>query len=236
MGSSTSHPVRYTITTPSTTPSEVHTSVNRCCASARSVIERSLRPARNSTSATPPLTAVATSVTERPSPRFCSGCGSSEPFPRRDPDPGRRDDDERALQPAREILGLVVAEGVLLVRRTHRQGQRPQRRHRRDEVDHRLGRVGEEPDRARELVGPELEPDGDDRGRDREPGVAARGAAVRSASLRHRGPVPEDVRHKAARIVVNVGITASTFTFYHLPDKRRRKPAGASVAADPRRL
>ena len=69
-GSSTSHPVSYTITTPSTTPAEVHTSVSRCCASALSVIERSLLPARKSTSATPPLTAAATSVTERPSPRF----------------------------------------------------------------------------------------------------------------------------------------------------------------------
>jgi hypothetical protein len=75
-GSSTSHPVRYARKTPRTTPAEVHTSVSRCCASARSVIERSLRPARNSTNATPPLTAAATSVTERPSPTFSRGCGS----------------------------------------------------------------------------------------------------------------------------------------------------------------
>jgi len=39
-------------------------------------MERSLLPARKSTNATPPFKAAATSVTESPSPTFCSGCGS----------------------------------------------------------------------------------------------------------------------------------------------------------------
>src|SRR5918995_1464559 len=75
-GSSTSHPVSWAVRTPSTTPIEVQTSVSRCCASARSVMERNLLPARRITSATPPLIAAATSVTASPSPTFCKGCGS----------------------------------------------------------------------------------------------------------------------------------------------------------------
>src|SRR5215204_3906743 len=163
MGSSTSHPVSRTMTTPSTTPSEVHTSVSRCCASARSVIERSLLPARNSTTATPPLSAVAASVTERPSLTFWSGCGSSSR--------------SHAVIPIQTAAMIIRALSNPLEKysallwpnacSSYGEGQGRQGRHRGDEVDHGLGCVGEQSDRPREVVGPELEPDGDDRGRDR---------------------------------------------------------------------
>ena len=205
---------------PSTTPSEVHTSVSRCCASALSVIERNLRPARKSTSAT---TAVDRRRDERDGeaePHVLKWLRVHQPVPRRNPDPGRSDDYQGALQPAREILRLVVAEGVLLVRRTHREGQRPQRRHRGDEVDHGLGRVGEETDGPRKIIGPELEPYGSHRGRDGEHSVAARRPAVRQRSLSSPRASPGETRHREpARASVNVGIAASTSTFYHLPDK-----------------
>src|SRR5215204_2479697 len=180
-GSSTSHPVSCTITTPSTTPAEVHTSVSRCCASALSVIERNL-------------------------------------------DPARSDNYQGALQPAREILRLAVAEGVLLVRRTYREGQRPQRRHRGDEVDHRLGRVGKETDGPCKKVGPKFEPYSSHSSGYREHSVAARRPAVRHAPFRHRRLTRGDTPGKPARVSMNVGIAATTSTFYHLPDKLSHKP------------
>ena len=68
--------VSPTATTPRITPTEVHTSVIRCLASATSTIERCFRPARMRIPATTPLITEATTEIVRPGPRDSSGCGS----------------------------------------------------------------------------------------------------------------------------------------------------------------
>src|SRR5919112_684282 len=102
--------------------------------------------------------------------------------------------------------------------------QRPQRRHRGDEVDHRLGRVGKETDGPRKIIGPEFEPYGNHSSRYREHSVAARRPAVRYAPLRHRRLTRGDAHLESARASMNVGVAANTSTFYHLPDKLSHKP------------
>src|SRR5687768_13585313 len=113
---------------------------------------------------------------------------------------------------------------MLLVRRTYREGQRPQRRYRGDEVDHRFGRVGKEPDRPRKIIGPKLEPNSRCRSDYREYSVAARRPVVRHPPFRHRRLTRENAPRKPARVSTNVGIAVNTSTFYHLPDNLSHKP------------
>ncbi len=75
IASSGSHPVTATSSTPTTTPTDVHTSVMRCLPSATRVAERCSRPTRMSSRPTAPLTAVATSEIARPMPTLSSSWG-----------------------------------------------------------------------------------------------------------------------------------------------------------------
>ena len=76
-GSSHHHPVAATANTAITTPTDVHTSVIRWCASASSAIELYRRAAPSRSRATTRLTAVATTDTARPMPTCSSGRGTS---------------------------------------------------------------------------------------------------------------------------------------------------------------
>ena len=95
-----------------------------------------------------------------------------EPVDRRHRDADGGDHDERALDPAGEVLRLAVAVGVVLVGRPGGDGQHGQRHDRADEIHEGLERVGEQADRPGEQVGAGLQADGHDRRGDREPGVA----------------------------------------------------------------
>ncbi len=74
-GSSLSHPVKCTRTTPAKTPAVVHTSVRRWRASASSVIERWARAARSITSAQAAFASAARTESVRPRPMSCSSWG-----------------------------------------------------------------------------------------------------------------------------------------------------------------
>jgi hypothetical protein len=75
-GSRIAQSVIATAPTAITTPTDVHTSVMRCRASASSAIELCPSDARSRTRATPKLTSVATIDTTRPTPTDSSGCGA----------------------------------------------------------------------------------------------------------------------------------------------------------------
>ena len=95
-----------------------------------------------------------------------------QPAARTDHDAGRGDENQRAFEAARKILGLGMAVGVIFVGRPGRDGQRDERHHRRHQVDQRFERVREESDGTGEEVGGALERDGDQRGQQRQRGVA----------------------------------------------------------------
>jgi len=76
-GSSTNQPVSLTSTMATTMPMEVQTSLSRCWASARSVIERNRRAARSNNQATAPLRAVAISDSVKPRSTELIGSGWS---------------------------------------------------------------------------------------------------------------------------------------------------------------
>ena len=78
IGSNRTYPVTATRTTPTMTPTEVHTSVSRCLPSAVRARERYCRPARTSTTATAPLTTPAAADTTRPAPTSSKGRGCSK--------------------------------------------------------------------------------------------------------------------------------------------------------------
>ena len=77
IGSSRSNPLSATAATPTTTPTDVHTSVMRWRPSASTVSERYSLPVRMSARATSRFTTVATSEIARPIPTLSSGWGSS---------------------------------------------------------------------------------------------------------------------------------------------------------------
>ena len=94
IGSRRSQPVSTTSKTPTTTPTEVQTSVSRCLPSAVRVIELCLRPARMRTNATTPLSADAATEIPRPIPTFSSGSGAKN----------RCTDDQRMKMAATKII------------------------------------------------------------------------------------------------------------------------------------
>ena len=77
-GSSQSQPVAPTASRPSTTPTEVQTSVNRWRASPSSAIERCSRALRSMAQASAPFIAELTRLRPRPQPRLSSGCGAQK--------------------------------------------------------------------------------------------------------------------------------------------------------------
>ena len=114
-----------------------------------------------------------------PDPDLLDGCRIPEPLQRRPGDGERGYQDQRALETAREVLGLAVAVGVLLVGGAGGEGEHRQRHNRRSEVDQRLDRVGKQADRAGQQVRTPLQRDGRERRRDGDPRVAREGAWLR---------------------------------------------------------
>ena len=96
--------------------------------------------------------------------------GMNQPRDRGPDDGNRRGDDKHSLQPAREILGLAMPVGMLLVRLLRGDMESDQRRDGGHEVDDRLQGIGKEANRAGEPPGGGLQCDGGDRRRDGEPG------------------------------------------------------------------
>ena len=92
--------------------------------------------------------------------------GIEEPLTGHDDDAHRRDQDQRALEAAREVFGLGVPVGMVLVGGPDRHRQREQGHDGREQVDERLERIGEQGDRAGEEIRPALEGDGEERGGD----------------------------------------------------------------------
>ena len=160
-------------------------------------MERRRLPAREMTSAHAAVQRRRDEGYGEPEPHVLERLGVHDPAPRRHPDPACRDEDERALEAAGEVLGFVVPEGVLLVRRTRRVEQRPERRYRRDQVDHRLGRVGEQADGPRQKVGPQLEAYGQHRRRDGDHGVPAGRPAQRHVPFATGAPIRASRRTNA---------------------------------------
>ena len=74
-GSRRCQPVSATAPTPRRTPTEVQTSVSRCCALASRVMELRLRPTCRSNKATPRFTNEARTETTKPRPICSSGLG-----------------------------------------------------------------------------------------------------------------------------------------------------------------
>ena len=86
-----------------------------------------------------------------------------EALDRADHDTGRGDQNQGSLEPAREVLGLGVTVGVILVCGARGDPERDQRDHGRGQVHQRLERIGQEADRAGEEIRSALERDGDER-------------------------------------------------------------------------
>ena len=124
-----------------------------------------------------------------------------QPLDRRVDDARRGEHDERALEAAREVLGLAVPVAVVLVLRAGGGRQGDQRHDGRREIHQRLERVGEQADRPGDEVGAALERDRREGGDDRDDRVAAEGRAIfhdqaaaggsiRSTSAIVRGALP----------------------------------------------
>ncbi|MCY1530804.1 hypothetical protein D9M68_660100 [compost metagenome] len=76
--------------------------------------------------------------------------------------------DQQALEAGREVLGLVVAVGMVLVGRALGDGHHRQREHGAGEVDAGLHGVRNQAHRVRQVAGPSLQEDGDQGHRDRD--------------------------------------------------------------------
>ncbi len=119
-----------------------------------------------------------------PEPDLLDGARMEQALDRRPRDGHRRDEDQRAFEGAREVLRLRVAVRVPLVRRTRRQEQQPQRRHRGDDVHDRLERVGQQADRSRDVPRERLQRDRHDRRRERQQREARQVRAVHGIPAR----------------------------------------------------
>ena len=108
----------------------------------------------------------------QPQGRIADPDGMKEPLAGGDDDADRRDQDQRALEPAREVLRLRVTIGMIFVGGADGHRQREQRDDCREQVDQGLERVGQQRDRAGEEIGAALEGNGDERREDRQRGVA----------------------------------------------------------------
>jgi hypothetical protein len=133
------------------TPNDVHTSVSRCLPSAVRVTDRWDAPARQA----------------QPDALQC--CRVKKSLHRGDQDERRRDEDHQSFDPRREVLGLAMAEVVVIVSGSRRNVQGDQRDHSRDQVHAGLGGVREEADRPGQQVSPRLQPDRQQSRRDRKP-------------------------------------------------------------------
>ena len=172
IGSRRSQPVAATAPTPTMTPADVQTSVNRCCAFASSVMEWCCFPARSRTRATARLMRDAADRHGQADADLLQRLRRQQPPRRGDGDAQRRDQDQRAFDAAREVLRLAVAVGMVLVLGPRRHRQHAERHHGADEVDDGLDRVGEEADRSGQEIRRRLERDGRDGRGNRQPGVA----------------------------------------------------------------
>ena len=147
------------------------------------------RAAPNSRRATTRLIAVATRDTTTPRPTCSIGCGSWQPSNRGPCDQDRRRQDQRALERAREVLGLRVSVRVAMVRRLRREEQQPERRAGGHDVDDRLQRIGQHAHRTGDVPRHKLERDRDDRRGKRQQREASKRSAVHGEPRRARQPM-----------------------------------------------
>ena len=129
-----------------------------------------------------------------PTPIDSTSLPCDEPPHRLEDDDAGAEQDQHALDRRGEVLDLLVAVGVVLVGRLVGLAHREEGHHRRDQVDARVGRLGEDRDRAGDRRRRELEHDqqrvrGD---RDRRRAVLAGHLRVRAHGARggHRGRRP----------------------------------------------
>src|SRR3954466_11078143 len=130
------------------------------------------------------------------------GPGADQPMHRGGADGAGGHEDQRAFDDAREVLRLVMAEGVLVVGRTGGDDQHRQRHERAGKVDERFQRIRQQTDRIREEVGPCLQGNRDERRGDGEPGEACQRSAVHGAPLKmlSRTPCPgPEALHRPSR-------------------------------------
>ena len=138
---------------PTSTPTEVTTSVRRWRPSATSAGERMRRPWRISIQAQTALIAVGQGVDGKAQKRRIDGFRREEAEIGFAQDRQRRDDDEHALEDGGKILHLVVAVRVVGIRRRGAEADGQEGRDRRHHVDDALQRVRIERDAARDVIG-----------------------------------------------------------------------------------
>ena len=92
-------------------------------------------------------------MSARPTPRPWSGCGAGSARRAAQMIAIAAAGDQQALEAAREVLGLAVAERMIVIGRARGDGHHRQREQRRREVDERLHRVRQQADRAGEPPG-----------------------------------------------------------------------------------
>ena len=160
-GSSHVAPVTWTSTSPTSTAADVAASVRRCAASPSSAGESVSRARRASTVETTTLASTENAITPMPMPSECTSLPDRQPPHRLEHDHAGADEDQQRLDRGREVLDLVVAVGVVgvggLVGRAHRDVGDD----RRDQVDRRVHRLGDDRDRAGDRAGRDLQHDED---------------------------------------------------------------------------
>ena len=177
------------------TPTEVTTSVMMWRPSATRAGERSARPVRIRSCAQTRLITDATPLMARPGQGCSSVRGHCPGAPDFDEDQQRCDDDQHAFEHGREILGLVVAERVILVGRRVADADRPEGGGGGDHVDGQFQRVGIKRDRAGHLPGQELQAEHDEGDDDRPEGeprdlLLRRGGGGNRCQIRQPFPWP----------------------------------------------
>ena len=111
------------------------------------------------------------------------GDGSLQALPGRPGDAAGRDQNQTALETAGEIFDLAMPEGMACVGRPRRDRQDHPGHQGSRQVDQRLRRVGEQADRAGDVIGIRLEPHRQQGGRNRQPGKAGQGLALHASAV-----------------------------------------------------
>ena len=160
--------IAITTSSPARIPTDVQTSVSRCFASASIVMLSCVRAAFSITRAAAKFAAPAMNAMAIPGPEVHDRLRIDEAADRGDDDRDRRDQDQRALDAAREVFGLVVTVRVPLVGGTPGERDGAQRDQPGGEIDERLERVRPQAHGARDEIRGELERDRRERRRDRK--------------------------------------------------------------------
>ena len=116
-------------------------------------------------------------------PDLRQGPWRNQPRHRRDRNADRRHEDQPPFDTTRKILRLGVAVGVIFIGRTRRHRQHRHRHDPADQIDDRLDRVREQPDRPGDQVSGRLQHDREESGHDRDPGETGEPGAIHVVGL-----------------------------------------------------